>query len=889
MKVANRRCIFRLSLRTLRANRARNRVAVAAIALTALLFTALLTIAMSLNEGVQQSNFRQVGGFSQGGFKYLTQAQFEALRDDPRIAAWGLRRFLGMPTEAPFNKSHVEIGYSDTNQAHWMYCDPVEGRLPKEGTDEAATDTRVLALLGIEPELGAQFTVTFTVDGHQTTQTFTLCGWWEYDEAVVASHILLPESRVQAVLDEVGVTPPGEDGMTGAWNMDMMLRSGAKHIEQDLNAILDDHGMQSEDNGQENYVRIGVNWGYTSAQLSEALRDPATVAALAAILLLIVLTGYLIIYNVFQISVTSDIRFYGLLKTIGTTPRQLRRIIRQQAVALSLVGIPIGLAAGWLVGCVLTPVIVRRMNGMEEVRSADPRIFVFAAVFALATVLLSCRRPGRLAGKVSPVEAVRYTEGAKNRRHIRRGGKRVSLWSMAWANLGRSRGKTAVTILSLSLAVVLLTVTMTFTRGFDLEKYLRGMAAADFQLANADYFQVGALWSSAAQALPEQAVTDVQAAGGVQQGGCVYGLTTAVQEFVTEDWYRTGRARWYDAAAIDQQVDYAERTADGLLADRVQLYGMEAFALDRLTVLEGDLDRVYAPGSRYIAAVYTVDEYGRVEENSHWARVGDTVTLRYVERFAYYDAETGAAIAAEELDAAYAAGRSILSRAETFRDETYTVAARVAVPTGLNYRYYGADEFVMNSETFCQDTGTDTVMYYAFDVQDGADAAMESFLADYTTSVAPELDYASRATYSAEFYSFRNMFLTLGGVLCLIIGLVGVLNFFNAILTGIIARRHELAVLQAIGMTPRQLRRMLVCEGLLYMLSTLALTMLLTVALAPLAGAAVERMFWFFTYRFTVLPVLLVLPLFAVLGVAIPVLSSRAAQRHSVVERLREE
>ena len=42
-------------------------------------------------------------------------------------------------------------------------------------------------------------------------------------------------------------------------------------------------------------------------------------------LILILLTGYLIIYNVFQISVAGDIRFYGLLKTIGTTPRQLRR------------------------------------------------------------------------------------------------------------------------------------------------------------------------------------------------------------------------------------------------------------------------------------------------------------------------------------------------------------------------------------------------------------------------------------------------------------------------------------------------------------------------------------------------------------------------------------
>ena len=56
--------------------------------------------------------------------------------------------------------------------------------------------------------------------------------------------------------------------------------------------------------------------------------DPATVIAIAAVLLLIIFTGYLIIYNVFQISVTNDIRFYGLLKTIGTTPRQLRRIIR---------------------------------------------------------------------------------------------------------------------------------------------------------------------------------------------------------------------------------------------------------------------------------------------------------------------------------------------------------------------------------------------------------------------------------------------------------------------------------------------------------------------------------------------------------------------------------
>ena len=429
MKVSNGKCIRHLAWKSLQASRTRNFIAIAAIALTAVLFTSLFTIALSINEGFQQSNFRQVGGFSHGGFKYLTEQQFEELRD------------------------HVEVGYADANYAHWSFCDPVEGSLPQEGTDQAATDTRVLELLGVEPEIGAKFTLTFDVDGHETTQTFTLSGWWEYDEAVVANQVLVPESRVDAVLDECGVDPNDPaDTMTGAWNLDVMLKSGARHIEQDLDQILVNHGYQSETAG-DNYINIGVNWGYTGARISD-IADPTVVIAIAAVALLIVFTGYLIIYNVFQISVAGDIRFYGLLKTIGTTPRQLRRIIRLQALALSAAGIPIGLVIGWFIGGQLTPVIVARLNGVMAVTSVSPWIFVIAALFALFTVLLSCRRPGRMAARVSPVEAVRYTEGGGKTRAKGRKARRVSPFSMAWANLGRSRGKTVVTVLSLSLAVV---------------------------------------------------------------------------------------------------------------------------------------------------------------------------------------------------------------------------------------------------------------------------------------------------------------------------------------------------------------------------------------------------------------------------------------------------
>ena len=128
--------------------------------------------------------------------------------------------------------------------------------------------------------------------------------------------------------------------------------------------------------------------------------DSGTVAAIAGLLALILLTGYLIIYNVFQISVAGDIRFYGMLKTIGTTPRQLRRIIRRQALTLSLFGIPLGLLLGWGIGALLVPVVVKQLSGVVSTISVSPLIFVIAALFSLVTVLLSCAKPGRMSNVV---------------------------------------------------------------------------------------------------------------------------------------------------------------------------------------------------------------------------------------------------------------------------------------------------------------------------------------------------------------------------------------------------------------------------------------------------------------------------------------------------------
>ena len=867
----------------MKAAKTRNLIAILAIALTTLLFTSLFTIAMSINDGFQESNFRQCGGWSHGGFKYLTEQQYDELKDDPLIKEYGLRRFLGMPREEPFTKSHVEVGYSDAKQAHWMYCDPIEGRLPQEGTNEAATDLRVLELLGVDPVLGNEFTVTFDVDGHETTQTFTLCGWWEYDEAIVANHILIPESRVDAILAEVGVDPNNSaDGMTGTWNMDVMF-SNSFSIRENLETILANHGYQTESRSAgDNYITIGVNWGYSGAQLTDSI-DPMTVLAITAVLLLIIFTGYLIIYNVFQISVVGDIRFYGLLKTIGTTGKQIKRIIRQQALLLSAAGIPLGLLLGWVIGAKLTPVIVARLNGIVSVVSISPIIFIGAAIFALFTVLLSCRKPGKMAARVSPVEAVRYTDASGVKKKSKKSGKGVSLFAMARVNLGRNRSKTVITILSLSLSVVLLNTTVMFTNGFDMDKYLARNSVSDFIVSDAGYFQPGTNWSS--EAVPEELMNALQTQGGITEGGQIYGKTTPVQEFITEDYYRAAHGQWNSEETLDALIAMEERNGDGQIADNAQLYGMEKYALDKLTVLDGDISKLYEPGGRYIAAVYEDDDYGNPYMDSHWARLGDTITLRYLEEWEYYNPVTGEIY---EDPGTIQADEPYRTRAVKYRDVEYEVAALVLVPHALSYRYFGQDAFVLNDQTFIQDTGTSTVMLYAFDTTEESNANMEAFLADYTQNVNPAYDYESKATYVAQFESFRSMFLLLGSVLSFIVGLVGVLNFINAILTGIITRRREFAMLQAIGMTGRQLQIMLVDEGLLYALGSVLFSLVLSLVTGPLASTALSSMFWFFTYRLTLTPILVVAPLFAILGALVPLLVYRHVAKATIVERLRE-
>ncbi len=890
MKVANRKTIRRLSFRSMRASGVRNTVAVAAIALTTVLFTALMTIAMSLVENFQMSNFRQAGGYAHGTFKFLTKEQVDALKDDKLIKEYGLKIPVGVAYDEPFNKDHVELNYFDENDAKWYFMNFVEGGLPAENTNGAAVDTKVLEMLGVEKKLGEEFDMTFEVDGKPITKTFTLSGWWEYDPVIPARQLAMAKSYADEIFEELDTQ--GADGMTMTYCMDVMFANSGS-IEKNMKEVLERHGYKADDDSGQydsgaTYIKIGVNWGYVGVQLSDSF-DLMTAAAFVAAIALIVFTGYLIIYNVFQISVSNDIRSYGLLKTIGTTGRQIKRMVRIQAMALSCIGIPIGLALGWCVGALLMPIVLLQVSkGISSGElSVSPWIFVGSAIFSMVTVLISCKKPCKMASRVSPIEALRYTEADGIKKKKRTAKKGASILRMAFANLGRNRKKTIVTVVSLSLAVVILEITVIFTDGFDMNKYLRQMAV-DFQVADASYFNVAVGFRDLSKGVTQDVIDEISANGGITDGGCTY-AAYGVNALKTKEQYKNSYWLNINAKYADNPEQYIEyminqnMRENGLIIDEVQAIGMDSFCLGKLDVVAGDVSKLNGEGN-YIAAAYHTDDYGNINYTTNSFRLGDKVTVRYVEESELYNPRTG------EVYASYdeIGDKGFAERETKYHDVEYEVAAEVVIKEKMSYRYFSADRLIFGSENIMKNTDNTGVMYYAFDTTDEARADMEEFISDYTQNVNTAYDYESKKSYEDEFNSFRQSFRLLGGALSFIVGLVGILNFLNAILTGIASRRREFAVLQSVGMTGGQLNRMLVFEGLAYALGAVVFSLALSLALGPFIGSAFADMFWFFTYRFTVTPIFVIAPLFAALGIAVPLIVHRITAKKSIVERLRE-
>ena len=146
---------------------------------------------------------------------------------------------------------------------------------------------------------------------------------------------------------------------------------------------------------------------------------------------------------------------------------------------------------------------------------------------------------------------------------------------------------------------------------------------------------------------------------------------------------------------------------------------------------------------------------------------------------------------------------------------------------------------------------------FLFDVEEQYQQEMETYLAQDT-----DVAYTSILTMKATVSGVKNVVLLIGGMIGAVFALVGLINFINLVMTNIITRRHEFATMQSIGMTNRQLRKMMISESFSYVLlagivGTLAagvLGMTLVRAFVEISPSSIMM-----TFQMTLLPALIML------------------------------
>ena len=826
----NRLVLKLLAKRSLKAQK--NTIAVLAIMLATLLFTSLFTIAISLQTAMQESNIRTTGTSAHAGIKRLSWEEYEKLSSDTGIKDIGYSIIIGNAVGDDFNKTPTELRYGDETYSELTFNTPDTGHLPEQ-KNEIATSRIVLDAMGLPDKVGTQMELTFTTDTDTFTDTFTLCGIWDGDAVAYRQTMLLSKAYAEQVAPVIhgetdGTTPPVGTGYIDA----VMMMPTAWNIEKQALEVTSKYGLDE---------RVSINDAYQMATVSLSSMLPL-VTGIAVIFI----AGYLLIYNVFYISIAQDIRFYGMLKTLGTTARQIRKIVYKKAIKLSLMGIPIGLLLGWPIGRLLLPAIVNMLtDDIRVVTTVNPLIFLVAIVFSAITVFISCQKPAILAAKVSPMEALHYIEQTGGKKKQRRS-KHISTMMMAKSNLTRNKKKVMIVTLSFVLSIVLLNSVYTYVTSFDFDKFVADFSLTDFTVSDTTVINNYAPYNTAN--VSQDFISQTESLNGLEDIGNIY-LWTSKQPLSENDLARLQELSASSSDIANELENYRVRQEHG-----VNVYGLDDFPTEYVQVLDGELntEQWKAGTGVYVTPL---------------RMMGDGSLCLY---------KPGDQISVTQLDGT---------------NKVYDVLAVVRIPSALQTPLQvdmGLDYIFPTNELLGNMVPADQpAMKTIFNVDHEHQLATENWLKNYTKNTDTSLDYLSKVTLRQNFDRMINMFRLVGGTLCAILALIGILNFINSITTSILSRYREIAMLQSVGMTGWQVKQILIYEGIGYsilgLLGSLILSVIASLTVVRMMGVELT----YFTWHFTLLPVFLcIIPQLLITAIVPLVCYNKMAQK-TVVERLR--
>lgn len=851
-----------LAGRSFRASKMRNLIAVLAIMLTAILFTTVTTIGMGAMDSMTLTMQMQKGSRSDGDFRNMTSEQYEALADADFIKEYGLRMPVGFLTNT--NRTNVEFDVLDETQADLTFCAPSHGNIPQT-ENEIVTSDAALRDLGVEPEVGATVTIAFTAHGQEYQMDMVVSGWFEATNDQI-SMMWAGTAFRDAHPDIFEYTYDKDRVMTGTYYSDFIATSTVG-LQENLDNWVSQMGG-NPDASSSDTLSAAVN------TMTNPTMEPTTIFMGAVIIILFVFCGYLLIYNVFDIAVMQEIRRYGLYRTVGMSKRQVKKLINRQALWLSCIGIPLGLLVGYFIGKAALPKIMNIFSSEYESVAVNvepsPIIFVGAAVLAAFTVFLSTRKPVRVAANIPPIEAFRYVEAATGKRTMKKSTAGTSLPRLAWSNLGRNKRRSIFIVISLTLCVVLLNCVGIAADSVDIEKQVSYTIRTDYVVVNTASTNGMEGFTLREQALPNDVMEAINTQPGVTEASAVYKNTLddanitygfPMKVVSTEEAAETG----VPFVITDMGLNF-NLGADGRPICNV--YGMEETALSRMDIQEGETDAhaLYEQmenGAGVLLGVQADRSTMKIDGNLDPLEIGDVITV-YKDGKAIMELPVlaKAAINGDDQETGYTA------------NGPYTVGADglfLYLPSSIYEKIY--DE--------------PSIYKYSFNVDENERANMTAFLENYIAQVDTSLNYLSADSAREEAQATRIMLQFVGGLIGIIFGVAGVLNLTNTIITTILARRHEFATMQSIGMTTKQLTRMMIWEGVYYAIGACIVGLILSVVLAFTVVRILTGSIWYFTFHFTLLPAVIACVVLLIVAAIVPVIALKVFNKGSIVEKLR--
>ncbi|MDI4649274.1 ABC transporter permease [Cohnella hashimotonis] len=525
---------------------------------------------------------------------------------------------------------------------------------------------------------------------------------------------------------------------------------------------------------------------------------------------LVVLSTIAVIYNAFNIAVLERMRHFGLLRTIGATPSQLRGIVFREAGLLAALGIPAGLVVGygglWLVLELMTAAGADILTFEGFKLTLHAWIIAGSAIVGLLAVMLAAWLPARKASRVSPVDAVRGTGNI-----VRETYRRVRLPSvlrmlgiegdMASKNIRRNRSKFRITAFSIVVSITLFIVFHYFAQeAFKVavndsrdDQVAFQMLSSFTQTQTSDSDQSGNVSQSKEDAFDAKTVADIAALSGVEH---VYGRYNMPDATV---YLPTSRLNREFLSAMGDDV-FAKSTLGGEEVRFVPAYTTlyDEARLEQAVpyLVSGTADPAKLSEAGAVLIVqrvkpFVIAENKKINLNLSDLKIGDTLSLNFgdQEKPLMRQVKVG----------------GILSQAPfnpTLQDNSLYVIGTKETYAAL-LKDVPADKAPYGTAL----RGLDIAL------ADGADGkpvkqALQA-IADQDPSIRL-VDFVEEQRQTRQFNVQMKIFIY--GFLA-VIGLIGSLNIINTVQTNLMLRRREFGLLQAVGMTMKQLRRMATLEG----------------------------------------------------------------------------